>query len=137
MARIEHITLVDDLDGSSADETVEFIADNVAYEIDLSRAHAAAFREALAPYVAAARRAPGTARQPRRDRTTAVTTMTSERRQRNSAIRSWAREKGYPIAVRGRIPTEVADAYAKAVESGPAPDPRASTPSAPHFQDAG
>jgi hypothetical protein len=27
------------------------------------------------------------------------------------AVREWAQEQGYDIGVRGRIPTEIADAY--------------------------
>lgn len=137
MARIEQIRLVDDLDGSSADETVEFVADNVAYEIDLSQDHAAALRDALTPYITAARRAPSGAARPRRARS-ASTSTTTERRQHNNAIRSWARQNGYPIAERGRIPAEIIEAYENNAGSGPAPSPRAtSATSAPQFQEAG
>lgn len=142
MARIEQIRLVDDLDRSSADETIEFMADNVAYEIDLSQDHAAALRDALTPYITAARSAPRGPARPRRPRTattTASTTSTTpERRQHNNAIRSWARQNGYSIAERGRIPAEVVEAYEKNAGSGPAPSPRAtSATSAPQFQEAG
>lgn len=152
MARIEQIRLVDDLDGSNADETVEFVADNVAYEIDLSQDHAAALRDALSPYVAAARRAPSGAARPRRARSTSTST-TAERRQHNNAIRSWARQKGYPIGDRGRLPVEIVEAYENNAGSGPVPSPRAASPraasttsasatsasttSVPQFQEAG
>ncbi|WP_226358972.1 Lsr2 family protein, partial [Pseudonocardia sp. ICBG601] len=53
------ITLVDDLDGTEADEQVEFSVDGRAYEIDLSTKNAEKLRESLAPYVAAARRGSG------------------------------------------------------------------------------
>lgn len=137
MARIEQIRLVDDLDGSSADETVEFVADNVAYEIDLSQDHAAALRDALSPYITAARRAPSGAARLRRARSSSTST-TTERRQHSNAIRSWARQNGYPIAERGRIPAEIVEAYEKNAGSGPAPSPRAtSATAAPQFQEAG
>ncbi|MGA9748848.1 MAG: Lsr2 family protein, partial [Nocardioides sp.] len=45
MAQRVHVVLVDDLDGSDADETVTFGLDGVDYEIDLTDAHAAALRE--------------------------------------------------------------------------------------------
>ncbi|WP_255659555.1 histone-like nucleoid-structuring protein Lsr2 [Pseudonocardia sp. ICBG1293] len=79
--------MVDDLDGGSADETVEFTVDDLAYEIDLSRDHAVALREALAPYPAAARRTPEGAARARRLRTAASATTTARRRY-TSAVRS-------------------------------------------------
>lgn len=138
MARIEQIRLVDDLDGGSADETIAFMVNNAAYEIDLNHAHADKLRDALAPYIAAARRAPSGAVRPRRARAAAASTMTTERRQHNNAIRSWARQNGYPIADRGRIPLEIVDAYEKNAGSGAAPAPRTtSTTPAPQFPEAG
>lgn len=138
MAHIEQITLVDDLDGSNADETIQFTVNNVAYEIDLSQVHAAEFRDALEPYVAAGRRSPSDAGQPRRARAAAASTMATERRQRNNAIRSWARQNGYPIADRGRIPLEIVDAFEKSAASSTAPALRStSTPSVPQFREAG
>lgn len=57
MARKVQILLEDDLDGSIADETIHFALDGTTYEIDLSKANALRLREALAPYVAAGRKA--------------------------------------------------------------------------------
>ena len=51
MAQQTIVTLVDDLDGSDADETVEFALDGREYEIDLTADHAKALRENLADYV--------------------------------------------------------------------------------------
>jgi len=45
MARITMISLVDDLDGKDADETMTFALDGIDYEIDLSGSNAAALRE--------------------------------------------------------------------------------------------
>src|SRR3954447_26296405 len=61
MAQKVQVILVDDLDGGSADETVSFSLDGVAYEIDLSDKNAAAFRDSLAQYVGLARRVGGRA----------------------------------------------------------------------------
>ena len=49
-------SLVDDLTGSAAVETVRFGFGGPEFEIDLSAEHAAALRSTLAPYVAKARR---------------------------------------------------------------------------------
>lgn len=60
MAKRVLMTLVDDLDGSSAaDETVRFALDGAEYELDLTAAHAAEFRSAMNLYVGAARRLSG------------------------------------------------------------------------------
>ena len=57
MAEHFQMRLVDDLDGSKAAETITFQVDSKEYEIDLNEEHAARLRDALAPYVAAGRRA--------------------------------------------------------------------------------
>ena len=57
MAQKIQTVFVDDLDGSEAEGTVRFGLDGSEYEIDLNAGHAQALREALAPYVSAARRA--------------------------------------------------------------------------------
>jgi hypothetical protein len=56
--------LLDDIDGSEAAETVPFGLDAVGYKIDLNTERAAELRNVLAQYVAAARRAGGSARPP-------------------------------------------------------------------------
>jgi nucleoid-associated protein Lsr2 len=55
--------LIDDLDGSAAEDTVRFGLDGTEYEIDLNAEHARALRDALARYVNDARRAGGGARR--------------------------------------------------------------------------
>ena len=55
MARIAHVTLVDDIDGSPASETVFFALGGRHYDIDLSAENAAKLRAGLGPFVAAVR----------------------------------------------------------------------------------
>src|SRR5665648_758302 len=62
MAQKVQVVLVDDIDGGSADETVTFALDGVAYEIDLTTANAARPRDAPAPWVGSGRRVGGRAR---------------------------------------------------------------------------
>ena len=50
MAQKTIVSLIDDLDGTEADETVRFGLDSVQYEIDLSEKNATTLREALAPF---------------------------------------------------------------------------------------
>jgi hypothetical protein len=110
--RIVH-QLVDDLDGSvleaGAGETVLFSLDGTAYEIDLTDDNAAALRELLVPYLAAARQI-GSSRRP-------VGVSTPQRKRRRagqqdySGIRDWAKENGFTVSERGRIPASVVEAY--------------------------
>lgn len=108
--RIVH-QLVDDLDGSVLEigegETVLFSLDGIAYEIDLTEENAAALRDALAPYIGAARSvstrssAGNGGGRPRR--------RTGQ--QDYTAIRAWAKENGHSVSERGRIPASVLEAY--------------------------
>ena len=103
------ILLEDDLDGSKADETISFGLDGTTYELDLSKANAKKLREALAPYVNVGRKVTPRAR----GRSTGAG---RGRRGSTSAaeIRAWAREHGYEVSDRGRVPAEVRAAYTAA-----------------------
>ena len=107
MAKQTTVTLVDDLDGNEADEQVEFSVDGKAYEIDLSAANSAKLRYALAPFVSAARRTGGR----RRSAGSTATVRPSVDREQNQAIREWAQQRGMKISERGRIPSNVLEAY--------------------------
>lgn len=109
MAQIREVRLIDDLDGESADETVEFGIDGKNYEIDLSEKNAGQLRDALAAYVAAARRRTGSRR--RGGAAAGGTRRPAIDREQNQAIRDWARKRGMKVSDRGRIPAEVLDAY--------------------------
>jgi len=105
------VTLVDDLDGSEAEETVEFGLDGAFYEIDLSEDNAERLRDALAEYVEHARRAGGRKRAAARAGVGRPPRTASADREQNQAIREWARKQGMNVSDRGRIPKEVTDAY--------------------------
>lgn len=102
MAQRVHVVLEDDLDGSTAEETVTFGLDGGTYEIDLSSKNAAKLRDLLAPYVGVARRS--SSRQARR---------ASKRSGGPSAsdVREWARANGFQVSERGRVSGEVRTAY--------------------------
>src|SRR5690606_20390510 len=102
VARKTVIELIDDLDGSKADETVTFGIDGVTYEIDLSADHAEDLRSLFEAYVKAGRTV---ANRPRRkSRTPKVDAR---------AVRGCAQAQGYEIGERGRIPLHILDAYQK------------------------
>jgi hypothetical protein len=102
------VSLVDDLDGKKADETVEFGLDGTSYQIDLSSKNAAGLRDALASYVEAARRSGSAKRGAARSGKRAGGRID---REQNQAIREWARGQGMDVSGRGRIPSTVVDAY--------------------------
>ncbi|WP_328648065.1 histone-like nucleoid-structuring protein Lsr2 [Amycolatopsis sp. NBC_00348] len=114
MAKKVTIEIFDDTDGSQAEQTVPFGLDGVSYEIDLSIPNSDGLREALAPYVLAARRTGGRRIKVAVGQPTDSTKEQSQQTANYSAahdIRSWAQENGYEVADRGRIPTSVVDAY--------------------------
>lgn len=97
MAQKVEVTLIDDLDGGKADETVTFGLDGKQYVIDLSGKNATKLRESFAKYVAVARkeRTAGSAgRGTVRKSPTDVNT---------SDVREWARSEGYEVSERGRV----------------------------------
>jgi hypothetical protein len=109
MAQKVSILLVDDIDGSEAVETVKFGLDGAQYEIDLGTKHADELRALAAPYIDKARRITGPARRPARTRNTAANGADPGR------IREWAKENGFEVSDRGRVPGDVVAKYEAAV----------------------
>ena len=127
MAQKTTVTLVSDLSGKDIEEggqTVDFALDGVSYEIDLDEAEANELRDQLAVYIENGRRTGGR-RNGRASRVAASSTTpasaatkasagtTSAEREENKKIRVWAKENGYQVSDRGRIPGEVSEAYRK------------------------
>jgi hypothetical protein len=50
------VRMMDETDGSQADETVHFGLDGAEFELNLSKAHAEELRHALEPYIKAGRK---------------------------------------------------------------------------------
>jgi len=114
MAQKTVVTLEDDLDGGTATETVDFSLDGKPYEIDLSSTNAEKLRDALAPFVARARRASG-------GKTLSSKSSTSSSgREESQAARVWLQEHGYPVRDRGRIPSDYLDHYRSKTPAPPA-----------------
>jgi hypothetical protein len=106
------VTLVDDIDGSDAAETVEFALDGASYEIDLTEKNAKKLRDALANYVAHARHV-GAGSSARRSsgRRGARAAQVRNSREQLQAIREWARKQGYEVSDRGRIAAGIVEAF--------------------------
>jgi hypothetical protein len=111
MAQRVNVVLVDDIDGTEADETVSFALDGVDYEIDLSDEHAEEIREAVSLYIGHARRTGGRRRSNRRASSGAGADSAGASA---ADIRAWARENGWDVPERGRVSAEVREAYSAA-----------------------
>jgi hypothetical protein len=111
MAQRVNVVLVDDIDGSDAEETVSFALDGVDYEIDLSDQHAGELRNALSLYIGHARRTGGRRKSGRR---TSAPAAADDGGTSAAEIRAWARENGWDVPERGRVSAEVREAYAAA-----------------------
>ncbi|MEU5595470.1 MULTISPECIES: histone-like nucleoid-structuring protein Lsr2 [unclassified Streptomyces] len=109
MAQKVQVLLVDDLDGGEADETVTFALDGKTYEIDLTTANADNLRGLLEPYVKGGRRTGGRSAGGRGKARAA-----SGGSQDTAQIRAWAKENGYEVNDRGRVPATIREAYEKA-----------------------
>jgi hypothetical protein len=109
VAQKVQVLLVDDLDGGEADETVTFALDGKTYEIDLTTANADKLRGLLEPYVKGGRRTGGRTSGGR-----GKARVASGGSQDTAQIRAWAKENGYDVNDRGRVPAIIREAYEKA-----------------------
>jgi hypothetical protein len=110
MAQRVKVTLIDDIDGNEAAETVSFSLDGVSYEIDLSDKNAAQIRNDLAKWTGHARRS-GAGRPSARRRAGAAG---GSGRVDMTEVREWARANGHQVSDRGRISTAIQTAYDEA-----------------------
>lgn len=115
MAKETIVKLVDDIDGSTADQTVTFAIDGVTFEIDLSDENAGKLRQTLQPFVEAGTKvtADGT-----RHTRTVISAQGASLREETRAIRAWGQKYGSqvglePIGDRGAIPQRLREAYEK------------------------
>ncbi|GGM04221.1 histone-like nucleoid-structuring protein Lsr2 [Nakamurella endophytica] len=117
MASVTTVSLLDDLDGTSAAETVVFGLDGASYEIDLTEKNARKLRDAMANYVAHARRVDGGRRAAGAGRTRARQakatrpSRSAPDREQTAAIREWARANGHEVSERGRLSAAVLEAF--------------------------
>lgn len=109
MAQRTQTILTDDLEGGEApaSDTITFALDGTSYEIDLNETHAARLRQEFSIWTGAARKATGRsgarAGRPR--------ARSAGGRGDTSAVRTWARENGYQVSDRGRVPSSITEAY--------------------------
>ena len=105
MAQSVRLVLIDDLDGTEADQTVGFALDGVSYEIDLHDQHATQLRGDLGTWIEHARQVGG-----RRVTNPRYGSPGAARRHLRQ-VRRWAQDHGYQVNDRGRVAQNVLDAY--------------------------
>ncbi|MWA12692.1 Lsr2 dimerization domain-containing protein [Streptomyces sp. BA2] len=110
MAQKVQVLLVDDLDGGEADETVTFALDGKSYEIDLTTSNADKLRGLLEPYLKGGRRTGGRGSAGRGKARAAAASGSQD----TAAIRAWAKDNGFEVNDRGRVPASIREAYEKA-----------------------
>ena len=103
MVQRVRMLLVDDVDGGEAHETIRFGVDGSTYEIDLSHENATRLRDALASWLAHARKVRNGPESKRIDLGASP-----------QVIRAWAKANGYAVPARGRVPEKVRAAYEEA-----------------------
>lgn len=102
--------LIDDLTGEESEDVtnVRFSVAGTDFEIDLNDKNHAEFMNALAPYMNNARRI-------KRSRKAGDSSRASNASsQKTPEIRAWAKEQGYEVNDRGRVPANVREAYESA-----------------------
>jgi hypothetical protein len=100
---------IDDIDGGEAEGTVRFALDGTDYEIDLNATHTEELRSALEKYVTHARKVNTAAR--RNGRAAGRGARAAGTGLNTTEIRSWAREQGFDIKDRGRVPADLVAKY--------------------------
>jgi nucleoid-associated protein Lsr2 len=112
MAKTVTVNLIDDIDGSRAEETVSFGFDGASYEIDLGPENATKLRSVLAEWAQAGRPAEET--EGRSGSGVVRLIRHSMDRTPGHVIRDWGRRNGHDVAERGRLPLHLVDAFGAA-----------------------
>jgi hypothetical protein len=112
MATVTRMYMVDDIDGSKEEvSTVRLAVDKQDFEIDLSAANEARLREKLARFVEAATPVKAQPAARRARKSSAAAQAIRPDKEQTLALRKWARDNGYQVSNRGRIPKNVQAAF--------------------------
>lgn len=110
---IEH--LIDDIDGTRAEESISFSLEGSSFVIDVNKKNAKALRADFDKWAQHARRERGKVRANRR-RPPAATPARGKATAGPDpkAVRSWAASQGMEVSARGRVSAAVIEAYRQA-----------------------
>ncbi len=114
MAKRTIESLIDDLDGSEASQTIEFAYKGKAYRLDLNDTNAAELEEALAPYIAAAQNMAvdgGTTRRTRSGGPRVASSGLSVGDYDPKEVRAWAQANNVEVSPRGRVSAKVVEQF--------------------------
>ncbi|WP_134324826.1 histone-like nucleoid-structuring protein Lsr2 [Cumulibacter soli] len=98
--------VVDDIDGTEDAREVTFSLDGETWRIDLSEENRERLRDALSEFIESGVKISGMRGMRARSVRTSGVDL--------GAVRVWARENGYKVSDRGRVPRHVLDAYEQA-----------------------
>lgn len=116
MAQTVRVHIVDDLDGSEAQEKVSFTFDGKPREIELSHENAAKFRQLMQPYMEASR--PAKADNIATKGAPAPVLTQAQQREEGFAIRVWCAKHHLPVNSLGRIPAMTRKAWEQETRHG-------------------
>jgi hypothetical protein len=104
--------LIDDLTGEESEDVtnVQFSVAGAEFEIDLNDKNHSALMKALAPYMESGRRI----KRSRKGGRGAARSSSAGSGKDTAKIREWAKEHGYEVSERGRVPAGIREAYEKA-----------------------
>lgn len=102
MARETFELIIDDLDGTRPAQTYTFALSGQTYTIDLNEENFQSLVDALEPFIAVAKRG---------DHTVKVYSNGRRSKAYMANMREWARENGFEVSERGKVPKAVERAY--------------------------
>jgi hypothetical protein len=114
VAKKVETVFIDDIDGSKAVTTIRFALDGAEYEIDLNAAHADELRKATQQYIEAGRKTIAGGRRSARGSTRRTFAGGGPS---SSEVRDWAKDQGYEVKERGRIPAELVVKFQAATDA--------------------
>lgn len=114
MGKKKSVESIDDLDGTTAAETVEFGIDGQTYSIELSAENAEALRRVVGEWAARGRRVRA---QQRRHLARVDPWRKQVSGQERVQIREWCQDNGYRVGSRGPLPFDAVDAFRTATSS--------------------
>ncbi|WP_205327041.1 Lsr2 family protein [Glycomyces sp. YM15] len=111
MAKKIETYLIDDIDGTPADGTVQFGIDGELYSIDLSSKHSLELYKSIEKFRDNGTRLGRIHLKSRTSDTSVKRVPVGVNRDRNAAIRAWAEQQGITVSTRGRIQEAVVAKY--------------------------
>lgn len=108
MAQKVEVRLISDVSGSDADETISFALDGSQYELDVTSKEADKFRGLFQDYIAVGRKVGGGRGK---KASTRASSGSGRSKEELAEIRAWAQQNGHEVSERGRIKSEVLEAY--------------------------